>query len=234
MGNGRMDRLKRFGGGNRRGVCNKPSRVYTTYMERIHITIPVIVEGRYDRAKVAEVTDAPVFTTEGFGIFTNPEKLAMFRRIGEKGILLLCDSDGAGSVIRGHLRSALPADRVYDLYTPQIVGKERRKRKGSKAGFLGVEGVDGTILRSLFERFLLRHPECGGEVRQTADAAPEPITKTDLYEWGMTGQPDAGALRDRFCAAAGLPAAMTPNAFLAALNILYTRTEAAGIAQSLK
>ena len=85
-------------------------------MDKLHIRVPIIVEGRYDRAKLAEVTDAPVFTTDGFGIFSQPEKRAMFRKLGAGGIIVLCDSDGAGSVIRGHLRSVLPAERVYNLY----------------------------------------------------------------------------------------------------------------------
>lgn len=205
-------------------------------MNRIHIKIPIIVEGRYDRAKVAEVTDAPVFTTDGFGIFTKPEKLAMFRRLGADGIIVLCDSDGAGSVIRGHLRSALPADRVYNLYTPQIGGKERRKKQRSKAGFLGVEGVDGAILRDLFARFLEKHPECGGETgTDSADLAEkEPITKTDLYFWGLTGQDNAAERRDQFARQAGLPCGMTPNAFLSAIGILYTKPEAEKIVRTIE
>ncbi len=203
-------------------------------MNRIHIKIPIIVEGRYDRAKVAEVTDAPVFTTDGFGIFTKPEKLAMFRRLGADGIIVLCDSDGAGSVIRGHLRSALPADRVYNLYTPQIAGKERRKKQPSRAGYLGVEGVDSAVLRDLFARFLEKHPECGGDDTDGADPAEkEPITKTDLYFWGLTGQDNAAERRDQFARQAGLPSGMTPNAFLSAIGILYTKPEAEKIVHTI-
>ena len=204
-------------------------------MNRIHIKIPIIVEGRYDRAKVAEVTDAPVFTTDGFGIFTKPEKLAMFRRLGAGGIIVLCDSDGAGSVIRGHLRSVLPADRVYNLYTPQIAGKERRKKQPSKAGYLGVEGMDSAVLYDLFARFLEKHPECGGKTG-TDSAAPaekEPITKTDLYFWGLTGQDNAAERRDQFARQAGLPSGMTPNAFLSAIGILYTKQEAEKIVRTI-
>lgn len=203
-------------------------------MDKLHIRVPIIVEGRYDRAKLAEVTDAPVFTTDGFGIFSQPEKRAMFRKLGAGGIIVLCDSDGAGSVIRGHLRSVLPAERVYNLYTPQIAGKERRKKQPSKAGYLGVEGMDSAILHDLLARFLEKHPECAGIAAEgTAPAEKEPITKTDLYFWRLTGNENAAERRDRFAARVGLPSGMTPNAFLAAIGILYTKAEVEDIVHAL-
>lgn len=203
-------------------------------MDKLHIRVPIIVEGRYDRAKLAEVTDAPVFTTDGFGIFSQPEKRAMFRKLGAGGIIVLCDSDGAGSVIRGHLRSVLPAERVYNLYTPQIAGKERRKKQPSKAGYLGVEGMDSAILHDLLARFLEKHPECAGiATGGTAPAEKEPITKTDLYFWRLTGNKNATERRDRFAARVGLPSGMTPNAFLAAIEILYTKAEVEDIVHAL-
>lgn len=203
-------------------------------MDKLHIRVPIIVEGRYDRAKLAEVTDAPVFTTDGFGIFSQPEKRAMFRKLGAGGIIVLCDSDGAGSVIRGHLRSVLPAERVYNLYTPQIAGKERRKKQPSKAGYLGVEGMDSAILYDLLARFLEKHPECAGiATGGTAPAEKEPITKTDLYFWQLTGNKNAAERRDRFAARVGLPSGMTPNAFLAAIEILYTKAEVEDIVHAL-
>ena len=203
-------------------------------MDKLHIRVPIIVEGRYDRAKLAEITDAPVFTTDGFGIFSQPEKRAMFRKLGAGGIIVLCDSDGAGSVIRGHLRSVLPAERVYNLYTPQIAGKERRKKQPSKAGYLGVEGMDSAILHDLLARFLEKHPECAGIATEgTAPAEKEPITKTDLYFWRLTGNENAAERRDRFAARVGLPSGMTPNAFLAAIGILYTKAEVEDIVHAL-
>ena len=217
-------------------------------MQKIQIYVPVLVEGRYDKAKVARIVEAAIFCTDGFGIFSQPEKRALFRRIGAGGIIVLCDSDGAGSVIRGHLRSILPADRVYDLYTPQIRGKEKRKKQASKAGFLGVEGVDDAVLADLFRKFLEKHPECGTILPCDSDPAadsvdsakpadpaekPAPITKADLYFWQLTGQDNAADRRNAFCKRAGLPMDMTPNAFLAAINILYTKEEAEALLRTL-
>ena len=80
-------------------------------MERLHIEYPIIVEGRYDKIKLSSLTDATVIATDGFGIFNAGEKRALLRRIaGEKKLIVLTDSDGAGLVIRGQadkrLRSA--------------------------------------------------------------------------------------------------------------------------------
>jgi len=38
---------------------------------------------------------------------------------------------------------------VTHLYIPQIAGKEKRKRKSSAEGWLGVEGMDKDTLLSL-------------------------------------------------------------------------------------
>lgn len=125
----------------------------------LHIRLPIIVEGKYDKARLAQVVDAPIITTDGFGIFNNKEKTALIRRLAGHGVILLCDSDGGGSVIRSFLKGIIPPEKVYNLYVPQVAGKERRKRHGSKAGFLGVEGIDNAVLASLFDRLAERHPE---------------------------------------------------------------------------
>ena len=201
---------------------------------KLKIALPVIVEGKYDKIKLDSLLDANIITTGGFGIFNSREKKALIRRLCAGGVILLCDSDGAGSVIRGHLRSVLPAERVYNLYTPQIAGKERRKKQPSKAGYLGVEGMDSAILHDLLARFLEKHPECAGiATGGTAPAEKEPITKTDLYFWRLTGNENAAERRDRFAARVGLPSGMTPNAFLAAIGILYTKAEVEDIVHAL-
>jgi len=115
----------------------------------IRLQIPIIVEGKYDKARLARIVDAAIITTEGFGIFNNREKAALIRQLARDGVILLCDSDGGGQVIRGYLKGIIPPEKVYDLYVPQVAGKEKRKRHGSKAGFLGVEGLDDGVLTAL-------------------------------------------------------------------------------------
>lgn len=199
----------------------------------LSLRVPVIVEGKYDKARVSQVVSAVIVTTDGFGIFNQTEKAALIRRLGQNGVILLCDSDGGGTVIRSFLKGILPPDRVYDLYIPQVRGKEKRKRQGGKAGFLGVEGIDNATLTALFERLTKCHPELlSSEVSDTevsATTAPatseRSITKTDLYLAGFTGGEGAAEKRDRLCQHLGFPVGMTPNALLSALQILYTPME---------
>ena len=93
-------------------------------MARIKISIPVIVEGKYDKIKLDSIIEADIFTTGGFSIFNRKDKLDFFRRISKNGVILLCDSDGAGTLIRSYLKGAVDPDKIYQLYTPKVYGKE--------------------------------------------------------------------------------------------------------------
>ncbi len=195
-------------------------------MSMIKLKIPIVVEGKYDKAKLSQVVDGTIITTEGFGVFNNREKAALLRRLGENGIIVLCDSDGGGTVIRGHLKSILGERAVYDLYIPQIPGKERRKKQGGKAGLLGVEGMDNGLLHSLFAKMAEKHPEILAEPAtdgtNTAAEPTKPLNKTDLYCLGLTGVESSAQRRNTLCRHIGFPVDMTPNALLSALQMLYT------------
>ena len=108
----------------------------------IKIREAIIVEGRYDQNTLRQIVDAPVFRTDGFGIFKNREQLALLRSIAEKrGLIVLTDSDGAGFVSRNHIKCAIPAKYLKHAYIPDISGKEKRKTSAGKEGKLGVEGM---------------------------------------------------------------------------------------------
>jgi len=187
-------------------------------MEKLKIDLPIIVEGKYDKIKIRSIADACVIATDGFGVFKNTEKLAIIKKLAEKSpIIVLTDSDGAGKMIRSHITSAIPRDRLIQLYTPQIKGKERRKTEASKEGFLGVEGTDADILRGILEPFSSGVYEGEGE--------REEINKADMYAKGLTGASDSATKRDALAIILGLPKGMTPNSFLSALNVLMTREE---------
>lgn len=180
--------------------------------EKLRIDRPVVVEGKYDKIKLSSILDADILVTDGFGIFREEEKLALIRRIAEKsGVIVLTDSDGAGLVIRNYFNSALPRDKVTHLYIPEIPGRERRKKTASKAGFLGVEGVDCALLRKLFEPF--------AEGARSAKPSRE-VTKTDFYTAGLSGGPSSAARRAELAKKLGLPRDMSANALLAAVNLL--------------
>ncbi len=188
-------------------------------MEKLKIPYPVIVEGKYDRQRLIEVIEGNIYTTGGFGIFRHGEVLVLLRKLSERSpIIVLTDSDGAGALIRSRITSAIPRDRLIQLYTPQLKGKEKRKAEPSKAGFLGVEGMELDTLRALFEPY---SDPLWAERRSSAEA----ITKADFYECGLSGRADSKAKRDSFALKLGLPLGMTPNAFLEAVKMLLTREE---------
>ena len=179
----------------------------------------IIVEGRYDKNALSQVVDTVILTTEGFGVFRDKEKLAYFRRLAEKrGMILLTDPDGAGFVIRNHLKGALPPEQVKQAYVPDVMGKERRKRKGGKEGKLGVEGMSPDVLLAALRN-------CGatfeGEepVKQSAG-----ITRADLMDKGLIG-PGSAARRAELVQALQLPEHLTTAGLLDALNLLLSREE---------
>ena len=185
----------------------------------INLTIPILVEGKYDKIKIKSIVNATVIATDGFGVFNNAEKRALIRRLGANGVVILSDSDGGGRVIRSHLRGMLGGIPVYDLYTPQIAGKERRKAAPSKAGYLGVEGVPADVLREIFEKFAAAHPELCGNAAES-DPAKTGITSVRMYELGLTGRDNSAVLRGEVCRRLGLPAGMSAKAFAEAVNLV--------------
>ena len=179
----------------------------------------IVVEGRYDKNTLSQVVDATVVTLGGFSVFNDKEKLAFLRRLAEKqGLIVLTDSDGAGFVIRNYLKGALPKDKVKQAYIPDVHGKERRKRHAGKEGKLGVEGMKPEVLVECLRR--------AGATFEGEDAPRQAagLTKADLLEKGLVGAGSAGkrrALQDKL----GLPARLTANGLLEALDMLMTREE---------
>ena len=184
--------------------------------DKLKIPYPVIVEGKYDRLRLLSVMEGQILTTEGFGIFKQKEKLALLRALAKKTpLIVLTDPDGAGTLIRSHIGSAVSPDRLIPLYVPQVEGKEKRKAAPSAAGFLGVEGQERDLLRGLLAPFV----EDGMPISENL------LSKTDLYEDGLTGSENAAVRRNALAAKFGLPADMTPNALLAALRVVATFEE---------
>ena len=179
------------------------------------IKYPVIVEGRYDKSAILGMYRATVITTDGFGVFNSREKQALIRKIAERGVILLTDSDGGGTQIRSFVSGIVPKEKIYQLYIPKIAGKERRKTKASRSGTLGVEGVGGEVLRKILDPFTT-----------DAEQSVGGITATDLYLLGLSGGDSSAARRDSLCLRLSLPTGMSAKALLAALNVI---TDLAGL-----
>ena len=187
--------------------------------ERLKIPYPVIVEGRYDRLRLQNVIEAQILTTDGFGVFNQTQKAKLFRALAQKTpIILLTDSDGAGKLIRSHLSSMIPPERLIHLYVPRIKGKEKRKEAPSAEGILGVEGMEKDLLYRLFLPY-------ADAQTVAARISENPLSKLDFYEDGLTGREDSREARDAFAVRLGLPKGMTPNALLAAVRVLCSYEE---------
>ena len=198
-------------------------------MDKIKIKEALVVEGRYDKNTLAQLVDAPIFVTNGFGIFKDPEMLALLRAAAEKrGLIVLTDSDGGGLVIRNYLKGCIPPELVKHAYIPDVFGKEKRKAAPGREGKLGVEGMKPatllTALRNAGATFLDEEPPVGAAIGRPPEAASA-ITKNDLYELGLSGRPDSREKRKALQKELGLPENLSANALLTALNCLYTKEQ---------
>lgn len=194
----------------------------------VKIREAIVVEGRFDKNTLSQIVDAPILETEGFGIFKNRAQLALLRRVAKKrGLIVLTDSDGAGFVIRNHLKSAIDARYLKHAYIPDIPGKERRKTAPGKEGKLGVEGMRPEVILDALRR-------AGATFEEETSAAPESgITKADLMELGIYG-PGSGEKRAALIKKMGFPEKISTNAFLQAVNLLCTLEELTGIVASME
>ena len=186
----------------------------------IHVNEVIVVEGRYDKNTLSQIIDGTIIETEGFGIFSDKEKLALFRRLAEtRGLVVLTDSDGAGFVIRNYIKGAIDPKYVKHAYIPDVLGKEKRKSSLSKEGKLGVEGMSREIIISALTRAGVAVDEASSEDKST------PITKTDLFELGLSGGKGSSEKRQELLKKLRLPSKLSPNAMLDVLNALMTREE---------
>lgn len=191
----------------------------------IKVRQPIIVEGRYDRIRLAPLIDGVIIETGGFRIFKDKALLDSLRHIaGTTGLILLTDSDQAGFRIRNFLKNALgPKAKLTQVYIPGIKGVERRKQTPSAEGLLGVEGMDTETLRAAFERAGVG---CEAVVQKSN------LTAADLLDAGLTGKPESAARRRALLRQLHLPERLSNSAMLTMLNTLLTREEFFALAAS--
>ena len=187
----------------------------------------IVVEGRYDKNTLSQIVDAPILETSGFGIFKDKEQMSLLRRVAERrGLIVFTDSDGAGFVIRNHIKSAIPGKYLKHAYIPDVYGKEKRKSAPGKEGKLGVEGLTPQILVDSLRR--------AGATNEGEDSpGNKGITKQDLMALGLSGGANAGARRQQLLKRLGLPERMSANAMLQALNLLCSPEELNAILEQM-
>ena len=193
----------------------------------LRIKEAIVVEGRYDKNTLSQIIDAPILETSGFGIFKDREQMSFLRQVAERrGLIVFTDSDGAGFVIRNHIKSAIPSKYLKHAYIPDVYGKEKRKAAPGKEGKLGVEGLPPEILLDALRR-------AGATIEGEDSPGNKGITKQDLMARGLSGGANAGAKRQLLLKKLGLPERMSANAMLQALNLLCTPEELDLILESL-
>jgi len=186
----------------------------------IKIREAIVVEGRYDKNTLAQIVDAPILETSGFGIMKDKQQLKLLRRVAEtRGLIIFTDSDGAGFVIRNYLKGAIDAKYLRHAYIPDIYGKERRKSAPGKEGKLGVEGMTPQVIIEALRK--AGATVLGEEPYRTAGN----ITKQDLMELGLSGGTGSSFLRKKLLKQLDMPEHMSSNALLQALNLLYSLDE---------
>ena len=190
-------------------------------MDKLKLRQAIVVEGKYDQNTLRQLVDTAIFTTNGFTGMKDPALLRLLQQAAQTtGLVILTDSDGAGFLIRNTLKSALPETGVLHAYIPDLPGKEKRKAAPGKEGLLGVEGMTPEILLKALR-------DAGAEFADgsTPPPAREPITKQDLFALGLSGGPESAKKRAALLKALSLPAHMSANALLQALNVLFSRDE---------
>lgn len=177
-------------------------------INKLNLPYPIVVEGKYDKIKLSAVVTSPILVCNGFSVFNDERTRALLKEMCKNGCIILTDSDKAGSFLRSRLKDIVRSDNIINLYTPVIKGVEKRKQKPSSEGILGVEGMEWKLLYDLLS------PYTSETVKKNK------ITKTDMYELGLSGKQASGALRNELAKKLSLPPDLTPNAFLDALNTL--------------
>lgn len=181
----------------------------------LKLTRALLVEGKYDAARLHNLVDGTVLTTDGFRVFKDAALQNLLKKVAAvQGLIILTDSDAAGFKIRHFVTGLVGAQNVLQAYVPAVPGKESRKAQPGREGLLGVEGVDDALILQGLQTAL-------AGAADTA-AADRSITYTDLYEWGISGTANSADNRRKLLHRLGLPPRLSKKELLDVLNILYT------------
>lgn len=183
--------------------------------EKLKISQAVIVEGKYDKIKLLNIIDAFILETNGFGIYKDKEKMKFIKKLAiERGIVIITDSDHAGFMIRNKISSAVPKDKIINIYIPDVYGKEKRKVTPSKEGKLGVEGMTKDVILEAFNK--------AGVTSQMV-INDNPITTADLYELGLNGGNNSKQRRKELCKELDLPEFLSNTSLISCLNNMMSK-----------
>ncbi len=195
----------------------------------IKIKEAIIVEGKYDKIKISSLFDTVIIKTDGFGIYKDKKTIKLIKNLADsRGVIVLTDSDNAGLMIRNHLKNVLSDKNIKHAFTPAVKGKEKRKVKPSKSGFLGVEGTENDAIKNA----VLKIATVLGENEEKQEK--EEITRLDLYKMEIFGKDNSKTVRQKLLNYLSLPENMSVSMLLDILNSFYTKEEILKILEKLK
>ncbi|MCR5090084.1 MAG: DUF4093 domain-containing protein [Oscillospiraceae bacterium] len=187
----------------------------------------IVVEGRYDKNTLSQVVDALIFETGGFALFNRPDRIRALRTLAEKrGVVILTDSDGAGFVIRNHLKGMLPGVELKNAFIPAVPGKESRKRRASKEGLLGVEGMESPVILEALRR--------AGACMDDGERLGSALSSVDFYQLGLSGCTGAEERRRQVAESLGLPGGMSQSDLRRAIGYIMSREELRALLEKLQ
>ena len=191
----------------------------------LHIEEVIVVEGKYDKERLKNVTDAPIICTHGFELYRSKRIIDSIRKMAKnRGVIVLTDSDRAGFRIRNYIKQCLGNKvRVMHAYIPPVEGKEKRKEKPGADGLLGVEGIDEKVLSDILEK-----------AATVSQGEPlETVSKAEFFADGFSGKPDSTERRKRLAKKMSLPPNISANAMLELINKMYGADEYKKIVENL-
>lgn len=163
--------------------------------DKLNLKYPVVVEGKYDKTRLANFIDSQIIVLGGFSSFKNKNTLQLIKNSGKNGIILLTDPDKAGTFIRGRLKTLLQDINIINVYPPVFIGSDSRRNHVCKDGVLGVESIDDDTLYELLKPY---------EQKTLSEATPF-LTPTRCFEDGLTGKPGSTDKRVYLCKKLRLP-----------------------------
>ena len=187
----------------------------------------VVVEGNYDKIKLSSFLDGIIFVIGGFSILHDKNRIETLVTLAKNsGVVFLTDSDSAGFLIRNSLKQHIPTELIKHAYIPEIAGKEKRKQKAGAEGVLGVEGMSEEVIIEALKK-------SGCTVDGEANAKKCEITKTDLFNLGLTGGRNSASLRAELMKKVDLPSKMSSNMLCSVLSRMMTLEELERLVESI-
>ena len=105
----------------------------------LKLTRALLVEGKYDAARLHNLVDGTVLTTDGFRVFKDAALQNLLKKVAAaQGLVILTDSDAAGFKIRHFVTGLVGAQNVLQAYVPPpFPARNPAKPSPARRGFWG-------------------------------------------------------------------------------------------------